>query len=227
MSHQHAKTSVHPHSFATGPSLVATLAIEPGQEMDCPLFTVDEEVDSLEQNLSFGCDNMERDGQRSAEEGTCNTIIASNADESTDQYMQAAITPGCFCLQFHEVECVPTFERTNQNKVIVTVQIPDRETLKDLIRRVRATGASVSVKSILQSGSESSESIEIDVSEITEKQLEALEAAVETGYYDSPREADLEVLADRLDVSKSAISQRLKAVESRLTRKLVNQMSGQ
>lgn len=227
MSHQQAKPSVNAHSSATGPSLVATLAIEPDQEMDCPLFKLDKEVDSLEQNLSFGCDHRKEDGHGPTEKGTCNTVIASDAEANSDQYMQSAITPGCFCLQFHEVECVPTFERTNQNKVIVTVQIPDRETLKDLIRRVRATGASVSVKSILQSGSDSKDSLEIDVSEVTEKQLEALEAAVETGYYDSPREADLEVLADRLDVSKSAISQRLKAVESRLTRKLVNQMSGQ
>ena len=35
------------------PSLEATLAIEPEQKMGCPLFESHEEVDTVEQNLSF------------------------------------------------------------------------------------------------------------------------------------------------------------------------------
>jgi len=211
---------------SAGPPLVATLAIQPKENMDCPLFDGPDEVDSLEQNLSFEAQDPD-DDQSPPDQGTCNTAIGPEAGESTDQYMRSRITPGCFCLQFHQVECIPTFERTNRNTVIVTVQIPDREILRDLVSRLRATDATVSVKNITQSASASAGSIQLDVSEITDKQLEALEAAVETGYYDSPRQADLEVLADRLDVSKSAVSQRLKAVESRLARKLVTQWSGQ
>lgn len=191
--------------------------------MDCPLFEGPTDVDSLEQNLSF---ESESDDE-SEDQGTCNTAMAPEAGESADQYVRSSITPGCFCLQFHQVECIPTFERTSRNRVIVTVQIPDRETLRDLISRIRATEATVSVKNITQSASGSEGSIQLDVSEVTDKQLEALEAAVQTGYYDSPRQADLEVLAERLDVSKSAVSQRLKAVESRLAQKLVTQWAGQ
>ncbi|APE96056.1 helix-turn-helix domain-containing protein [Halodesulfurarchaeum formicicum] len=226
MSSQHTHTAVSGES-STGPPLVATLAIEPEQEMECPLFEGTEEVDSLEQNLTFESDCSENSCQGTHDHGTCNTAMAADGNEGESQFMRAAITPGCFCLQFHQVDCIPTFERTNRQKVIVTVQIPDRETLRDLISRLRATGSTVSVNSITQSAPDSGGSIRIDTSEITEKQLEALEVAVETGYYDSPRQADLEVLADRLDVSKSAISQRLKAVESRLARKLVGQLSGQ
>lgn len=191
--------------------------------MDCPLFEGSSDVDSLEQNLSF---ESETESQAD-DHGTCNTAMAPEAGETADQYVRSTITPGCFCLQFHQVECIPTFERTSRNTVIVTVQIPDRETLRDLISRIRATEATVSVKNITQSASGSEGSIQLDVSEVTDKQLEALEAAVKTGYYDSPRQADLEVLAERLEVSKSAVSQRLKAVESRLAQKLVTQWAGQ
>lgn len=191
--------------------------------MDCPLFEGSSDVDSLEQNLSF---ESETESQTD-DHGTCNTAMAPEAGETADQYVRSTITPGCFCLQFHQVECIPTFERTSRNTVIVTVQIPDRETLRDLISRIRATEATVSVKNITQSASGSEGSIQLDVSEVTDKQLEALEAAVKTGYYDSPRQADLEVLAERLEVSKSAVSQRLKAVESRLAQKLVTQWAGQ
>jgi predicted DNA binding protein len=211
----------------TGPALVATLAIEPEQNMDCPLFEGPSEVEGLDQNLSFeATEDAASEETAPPDQGTCNTAISPDSGESEEQYMRSRITPGCFCLQFHQVECIPTFERTKRNTVIVSVQIPDRETLRDLISRLRATNAVVSVKNITQSAGASEGSIQLDVSEITDKQLEALEAAVETGYYDSPREADLEVLADRLGVSKSAVSQRLKAVESRLARKLVTQWSG-
>lgn len=222
MSSQTTQTPIH-DAATCGPPLMATLAIEPEESMDCPLFDSHDDVDSLDQNLSFESEADAENGDR----GTCNTAIAPEAGDSADQYVRSTITAGCFCLQFHQVECIPSFERTNRNTVIVTVQIPDRETLRDLISRLRATNATVSVKNITQSASGSEGSIQLDVSEVTDKQLEALEAAVETGYYDSPRRADLEVLAERLDVSKSAVSQRLKAVESRLARKLVTQWAGQ
>ncbi|MFW5922144.1 MAG: helix-turn-helix domain-containing protein [Halodesulfurarchaeum sp.] len=227
MSSQQTQASALADATMEGPPLVASLAIEPEQKMGCPLFEGHEEVDTLEQNLSFESDAPGEDGQKATERGTCNTAIAPEAGGDLDQFVRSSITPGCFCLQFHQVECIPTFERTSRNKVIVSVQLPDRETLRELISRLRATDASVSVQSISQSSTGKASSIQIDVSEVTDKQLEALEAAVETGYYDSPRQADLEVLADRLDVSKSAVSQRLKAVESRLARKLVTQWSGQ
>jgi hypothetical protein len=227
MSSQQTHASVRADTATEGPPLVATLAIEPEQKMGCPLFEGHEEVDTLEQNLSFESDEQGSSGEPPTEQGTCNTAIAPEADGDLDQFVRSSITPGCFCLQFHQVECIPTFERTSRNKVIVTVQIPDRETLRDLISRLRATDAAVSVQGITQSTTGKAGSIQLDVSEVTDKQMEALEAAVETGYYDSPRQADLEVLAERLDVSKSAVSQRLKAVESRLARKLVTQWSGQ
>lgn len=223
MSSQQTQASVHAEPSTEGPPLVATLAIEPKEKLDCPLFDGHEEVDTLEQNVSFA-----PEGKSAGEEqGTCNTSIAAAAGAGNDQYVRAELTPGCFCLQFHQVECIPTFERTNRNKVIVSVQLPDRNTLRELVSRLRSSNASVSVNGITYANSGTEGSIKLDVSEVTEKQLEALQAAVDTGYYDSPRRADLEVLADRLDVSKSAVSQRLKAVESRLARKLVAQWSGQ
>ncbi|MEF8771347.1 helix-turn-helix domain-containing protein [Halodesulfurarchaeum sp.] len=226
MSSKHTQASVHADTATEKPPLVATLAIEPEQKMGCPLFEGHDDVDTVEQNLSFENEDTEVAGESTANKGTCNTAIAQEDGEETDQYLRSAITPGCFCLQFHQVECIPTFERTNRNAVIVTVQIPDRETLRNLVSRLRATNADVSVRNITQSTAGQEGTIQLDVSEVTDKQLEALEAAVESGYYDSPREADLEFLAEQLEVSKSAVSQRLKAVESRMAQKLVTQWSG-
>ncbi|MFW5965437.1 MAG: helix-turn-helix domain-containing protein [Halodesulfurarchaeum sp.] len=176
-----------------------------------------------------GCEPTEGAGmydRPTRPQGTCNTSMGP-AEEGSDTFVSSQITPGCFCLQFHHVECIPAFERTTHDSVIVSVQVPDRAALRELIERLRATDAHVSVRGISRRSGEDDGTIRIDTSEVTDKQLEALEVAVETGYYETPRCADLDVLADRLGVSKSAVSQRLKAVESRFARKLVAKYSGQ
>jgi hypothetical protein len=53
---------------------------------------------------------------------------------------------------------------------------------------------------------------------LTRPQQEALVVAVESGYYDVPRQATLEELADRLGISDSAVSQRLRRGTARLVR---------
>lgn len=44
---------------------------------------------------------------------------------------------------------------------------------------------------------------------VSEKQHEALRAAYETGYFDVPRQASLRDVADSLDISRSALAERL------------------
>ncbi|PSQ59718.1 bacterio-opsin activator [Halobacteriales archaeon SW_7_71_33] len=51
---------------------------------------------------------------------------------------------------------------------------------------------------------------------VTELQREALRAAFDVGYYDLPRSADLATVADALDCSTSAASDRLRRAERRL-----------
>lgn len=206
-----------------GPTLQATIAVRPDEEAGCVIIEGHTDGGVLEQHLTF-----DRHGSDPAgEDGTCNTTVVDRDDERHDQYVQSDIDERCFCLEFHEVECIPTFERIQDHRIVISVLVPDRETLRELVGRLRANGATVSVYGITRSSAHADGSLVIDAADVTDKQLEALEAAVETGYYETPRGADLEVLADRLDVSKSAVSQRLKAVESKLARKLVEQWSGQ
>jgi len=56
----------------------------------------------------------------------------------------------------------------------------------------------------------------IPVEGVTDKQLEATTLAVENGYYEQPREADLTDIAATIGITPSAVSQRLNAVERKL-----------
>jgi predicted DNA binding protein len=50
--------------------------------------------------------------------------------------------------------------------------------------------------------------------ELTDRQFDALAAAVESGYYDAPREATVEEVAARIDASASTASEHLRKAES-------------
>jgi len=50
----------------------------------------------------------------------------------------------------------------------------------------------------------------VEWAELTDDRREALEAALEEGYFEVPRRIDLVELADQLDISDSALSQRLR-----------------
>ena len=51
--------------------------------------------------------------------------------------------------------------------------------------------------------------------------VEALRAAVEAGYYESPRATTLDEIADRVGIPRSTFSYRLRNAESRLARAYV------
>ena len=51
---------------------------------------------------------------------------------------------------------------------------------------------------------------------VSEKQREALVLALEMGYFEIPREATLEAVAERLDISTKAASERLRRGQTNL-----------
>lgn len=103
----------------------------------------------------------------------------------------------------------------------MTVTFPSPDAARELLRFL---GQSMSETSFaLECVSESdSGPCAITVNDLTERQLSAARCAVACGYYDDPKDAQLSDIAAELDRSESAISQRLNAVERKLTRSLVD-----
>lgn len=59
--------------------------------------------------------------------------------------------------------------------------------------------------------------------QLTDKQREALELAVEEGYFATPKETSLSTLADRLDISQQALSTRIRRGNERVLRATVGE----
>ena len=58
--------------------------------------------------------------------------------------------------------------------------------------------------------------------DLSETERETLEAAVDSGYFDRPRSADLGALADEFDVSKPAVSNTLRRGQERVLSRVVD-----
>ena len=57
--------------------------------------------------------------------------------------------------------------------------------------------------------------------ELTDRQLEAVEAAVDVGYFEVPRDAGVDAVADALDCASSTASMLLQKAQARVMRRLV------
>jgi predicted DNA binding protein len=64
-----------------------------------------------------------------------------------------------------------------------------------------------------------------ETDDLSPKQAEALQAAVEHGYYESPGEIDVKGLSDLLDVPRSTLNHRLRRAEEQLAKQRVSQMT--
>ncbi|WP_265107951.1 helix-turn-helix domain-containing protein [Halosolutus halophilus] len=88
---------------------------------------------------------------------------------------------------------------------LVQLRFPDRDALVDFNGFCRDQDVSVAVEHLRVSDDQDD-----GVVALTEKQQELLTVAHEEGYFDVPRGISQDELADRLGVSKSAVSQRLR-----------------
>lgn len=153
--------------------------------------------------------------------GECHVELAATDDRNCADackqpaYIVSQRTSNCVCPIVDAHDCLAEIEAIRGQTVVLTVTAPNRAAFRDLIADLRTVATSVTVKRLINGGnSEQTRTLEIE--QLTPKRREAVETAVEMGYYKSPKETDLDELAAHLDITKSAVSQRLKAVERHL-----------
>ena len=107
----------------------------------------------------------------------------------------------------------------HDDRVVIGVFLEERSEVTDVVDRLRTVAEGVSLRQLVEiDGSESSETALLDLTDLTEKQRKTVTLAISKGYYRKPRRASVSDLADDLDISASAVSQRLTAAESKVMR---------
>ena len=198
--------------------LRATFLVEPDEAASCAVLSSGRRGEDVDQNIVSEDGSCERGGRcRSA-------VTLENGDR---QFLAGAVDDGCICPVFSSHDCIASIERFEAGSLEVDVMVPDRDELEAVVGALRGTGATVRLRRIAtRTDGDADGRLELEVEGITEKQREAVLLAVEAGYYETPRRTDLGELADQLGVSKSAVSQRLSAVESNLVTSLFEREAG-
>ncbi|EMA53544.1 helix-turn-helix domain-containing protein [Halococcus thailandensis] len=154
-------------------------------------------------------------------DGDCHADVrlADDGDSDAVIHMENVPDEACPCPILAAHGAVPNITRVADDQFRVECYLPDRGTLEPLVEELRSAVERLRLRRLQQldhAETGSAELTTIDLSVLTEKQREAAVLAVSAGYYETPRQTSLGELADRLDISKSALSQRLTAVESKL-----------
>ena len=101
---------------------------------------------------------------------------------------------------------------------------PEREELSDAVSAIEDRGARVDVRRMVEAGQD--EDLETTAA-LTEPQQEAIAEAYRQGYYDVPREISLEELANELDISHQALSERLRRANRVLASEQLDEPTGE
>lgn len=190
--------------------LEALFRIEPHPEAECQVLDVGCRSDCVRQNLVSRAGDV---GQ------TCRAEVTN--DDGDRRLLEKPVCGRCICPLFSRHDCITTIESVADDQLVVSFLVPNRDELVDIVSSLREIGATPRLQQISGSNDDSSDrSIELEVDSLTDKQREAVSSAVELGYYETPRRANLGDLAERLEVSRSAVSQRLTAVEAKLIEEL-------
>ncbi|AFZ74271.1 helix-turn-helix domain-containing protein [Natronobacterium gregoryi] len=209
----------HDTGSSAATPLRARFWIEPHHEARCSVLDECEGGHDVSQDLHY------RDEDCGDEFECRSEVVDRTAGES--KYLRADVGERCICPVFQTHDCIASIETVDEDGLSVAITTPSRTELEKIVTALRNTGASVRLERITDSAPSSSDDhvLEIATETLTEKQREAIVTAVESGYYERPRDADLADLADELGVSRSAVSQRLAAVESKLITSLVQDSS--
>ena len=147
---------------------------------------------------------------------TCQETPEPESDRTITKYHTDEVCDYCPTSIFAAYGCIPHFVREEGQSFFIKTFLPNSAMVSELVSDLNDIGSTVRLVSMTHTGTGeqlSEEIYEVDVSVLTPKQREALTLAVEEGYYEQGEKPSMESLADQLDISTSAFSQRLARAE--------------
>ena len=100
----------------------------------------------------------------------------------------------------------------------VVFHAADYDELQTVVGELRDRYPDVDIKRFVRApaGETAEDSVLVERSKLTDRQLEVLETAHEMGYFENPRRANATEIADELDINPSTFREHLSAAETKL-----------
>lgn len=141
--------------------------------------------------------------------------------EMSTKHFNKSICEYCPRDIFTKYECIPRYLSFKEGGFTIEAYLRSSEDVSDLVTDIQERCEGVSLRSITSLDQQGyTESCTVDVSQLTPKQREAVHRAKELGYYDPDSDVELEEIAKQLDISTSALSQRLNRAEGNIVRQI-------
>ncbi|MEF8779996.1 MAG: helix-turn-helix domain-containing protein [Haloferacaceae archaeon] len=145
---------------------------------------------------------------------------------TSTRHFKSDVCDHCPGIVFADHGCIPRYLRIGTGSFVMETYVSDTEAVASLVSDVRERCERVSVRAITSTEqTDQPENCTIDMSALTPKQREAVHRAKVAGYYDPDTKVPLEELAEDLEISKSALSQRLQRAEANVVRQLPSECS--
>lgn len=105
-----------------------------------------------------------------------------------------------------------------EGRLTLVFYAADYDELKAVVAELRDRFSGVDIKRFVRSptGDTPQDSVFVDRSRLTDRQLEVLRTALEMGYFERPRRANASEVADALDINPSTFSEHLAAAQRKL-----------
>jgi len=138
---------------------------------------------------------------------------------STDRYRfthDDGVSCPCECLG--QFGCPVARYVARDGTLTLVFHAADYDQLQDVVTELRDQFPEVDIKRLVRSpaGEQSHDSVVVDRSKLTHRQLEILETAYEKGYFDRPRRSNATEIAAELDIHPSTFREHLSAAESKI-----------
>ena len=132
-------------------------------------------------------------------------------------------TEPCICESIEDTLGPVTDVHAEDGDLHVTLHASDISALRELISDLRDQYGELSIEYLVRSvdGDDDAELVPVDLRKLTDRQREVLSTAHEMGYFEYPRDANAEAVADALGIQPSTFAEHLAASQRKLLDELL------
>jgi predicted DNA binding protein len=196
----------------------------------CPVASVSDEAGAAVTDVARS--SPDADGQVIEEftaTGTDEAAIEARDDMdkvfatgSGARYQFSRARTDCVCEVVETYDCPVADIRAESGQLYLTFHAPDVDRVRAIVTRLKELYDGVSLRSMRRNGDvDPVDSILVDRSQLTDRQQEVLETAVEMGYFEYPKGANAGDVATELDISVSTFAEHLAAAQTKLLESIV------
>ena len=129
----------------------------------------------------------------------------------------------CICESIEDTLGPVTDVHAADGDLHVTLHASDVEALRELVADLRGQFGDLSIAYLVRSveSDDGADLVPVDLRKLTDRQREVLSTAHELGYFEYPREANAEAVADALGIQPSTFAEHLAAAQRKLLDELL------